>query len=210
MSEIATIGSGLFDLSEDMLGDIEELCLENMHMSRESLPAQWSERLDFTHGEASRLFNCKAMFKGFPIERVDGQQVRLRSGDVLESAVLAEALADAAEVAVFAVTVHGFEGACASAVNSGITLMLFGEWGSAFSMGSRRWIEGEVRNRAQAQGMDTGKTLFPGEDGLEMSLQNAVAGLIDLEEIGLEVKVDYIMHPTMSITGFIPVLAKSK
>lgn len=199
------IGSGLFDVSDDMLGDVEGLCLQNLHMSRDEFPARYLEHLEHTREESAKRFDCKAMYQGFPIERIEGSQVFLASGTVLDNRVLADALAGAKEVVAFAVTVHGFEEVCGLAGNSGILTMFYGGWGSGYSMGSRQWLEGHVRNRAHEVGLYTGRSWFPGEDGLGMALQEPLANLLDLSQIGLQVKVDYIMHPTMSITGFIAV-----
>ena len=199
------IGSGLFNIPKDELRNAEKFCLENLHMDKRILPEKYQSSYNYTHAEALKWLDCKGMYKGFPIESVEDGKIRLSSGTVLESEVLAREFAGAKEMVVFAVAVHGFEELCKQAGNSGLEVVFYSGWGVGFSTNSQQWIENAIRERAHSIGLYSGKSWSPGEEDVDMSLQAPLDEMLNLSRIGLTLKSTGVMQPAMSVTGFIAV-----
>ena len=199
----SAIGSWMGNITPEQITAIDDICLDNMHIPKDKLSARSRATFERTREAAFESFECKGIYQGFPVERIDEHEIVLCNGTILPSETLAQALAGSIEVVAFIVVAHGFEALAFDQKCSSVESMFLSGWGVGFSSGGHRWLEGVVRDRAHEAGLYMGKSWLPGENNVSMDLQKQLFELIEPERIGIELQDGYTMRPVMSVGGFI-------
>ena len=188
----------------DQLQDAEDLCFEALHMDREMVMDQFDDIFEDATERCNGTLECQGMYKSFPISAIEGNEVQV--GDVsFVSEAFANALRYADELVIYAVTVHGYEELVKNPDNDPFDNMFFDAWGVAYAMSSHRWIKAAILEQASAKGRHVGRGWVPGEGELEMSLQRDLFDLLGPSAIGISLPESGLMHPMMSISGFMGV-----
>lgn len=201
---MALLESCVCSIPLDQLQDAEDLCFEALHMDRETVMDQFDDIFEDATERCGGALECKGMYKSFPISAIEDDVVRI--GDVsLESKACADALRCADELVIYAVTVHGYEELVKNPGNDPFDNMFFDAWGVAYAMSSHRWIKAAILEQASSKGRYVGRGWVPGEGELEMGLQRDLFDLLDPSAIGISLPESGLMHPMMSISGFMGV-----
>lgn len=199
---MATIDACVCDIPMDQLETAEAFALESLQMDKERVMKRYAETYDETLKRCNDEVKCRGMYDCFTIEANDGEEIRLEGGVVLKSKVLAEALSLADEVVAYIVTLNGHDELLENPDNSMLEGMFYNAWGSGFSMSGHRWFKKAIQEKVLACGRYPGRGWYPGEDGVEIGLQNELFELIDPSKIGVTLS-GTAMRPVMSVNGFI-------
>ena len=198
---MGTIEARVYDIPMDQLKNAEDFTLEALQMDKERVVERYADSYGDTLARCFKELKCQGLCNSFAITAKDGNQIELEGGVILKSKVLAEMLDGADEVVAYAVTVNGHDELMDDPDNSILENMFYNAWGVGFSMSAHRWFKKMIKEQVRECGRYAGRGWIPGEEGVEISLQNELFGLIDPSQIGITL-TGTSMHPVMSVNGF--------
>ena len=76
-------------------------------------------------------------------------------------------------------------------------------------MSAHRWLKKKIQKEARDSDLYASKGWTPGEEGVELNLQNELFELIGPSRIGISLSDTGLMTPIMSVNGFIGICADS-
>ena len=198
---MGTIETRVCDIPMDQLTSAEGFALESLQMDKERVMKRYADPFESTLKRCFEELKCQGKYGSFAISSNNGCEIELEGGVILKSKMLAEALALADEVIAYVVTVNGHDEIVADPENSMFETMFLNAWGSGFSMSGHRWLKKALQDHVREGGRYAGRGWIPGEEGIEIGLQNELFTLIDPGQIGVTL-TGSIMKPTMSVNGF--------
>ena len=199
---MATIELQVIDIPLEQLTRAEEFALQSLQMSKERVLGRYADQYNETLERCYKDVTCPGMFKGIPVTAKNDDEIHLEGGIVLKSKTLAKMLHRADEVVAYAVTLIGHDELLNDPDNSMLEGMFYNAWGAGFSMAGHRWLKKIIAEQASERGRYAGRGWTTGEDDVELRLQEQLFQMIDPSQIGLSVEDSGIMHPVMSVSGF--------
>lgn len=185
------------------IANVETQTFNMLGMDRETVMEEFDDVFEGTRAASAEAFKCVGMARGFRVESVGGDEVRLEGGVILESPALAEAFDLAEEVVMYAVNVRGFEERANNPENDVFESMFYNAWGVGYTMGSHAWIKQTIADRARERGLYAGRGWTPGEGDIGFALQRVLFDCIDPSQIGIRLLDNGMMRPVMTVSGFI-------
>jgi hypothetical protein len=204
---MATIQERIYDIPMDELTTAVDFALESLQMDKERVMKRYADTYNETLARCHEDLKCQGIYKGFSVVSKSEDEIELEGGVVLKSKKLAEVLHRADEIVAYAVTVNGHDELMADPDLSMFENMFCNAWGVGFSMSAHRWFKKAIQKAARDVDLYASRGWFPGEEGVELNLQNELFELIDPSRIGISLSDTGVMTPVMSVNGFIGICA---
>lgn len=204
---MAAIEERICDIPMDELTTAEDFALESLHMDKERVMKRYADTYEETLARCHKDLKCTGIYKGFSVVSKSGDEIELEGGIVLKSKKLAEVLHRADEIVAYIVTVNGHDELMADPDLSMFENMFYNAWGAGFSMSGHRWLKKKIQKAARDCELYASRGWIPGEEDIELNLQNELFELIDPSRIGVSLSDTGLMTPIMSVNGFIGICA---
>lgn len=195
MQQIKTI-----DIPLDQLTDIEELFFRQIRMDAAKAIEKFSSLIDKTKKISLATINCQGIFGIFQIENSNDGTLRINGGEILKSAMLAEVLNKSEQLAIFAITAHGYESLDEKA-GTLIEKLFYDAWGTALIEAATTWLQGHIKTLLSDKGFHMTCSWSPGQHNVSIGLQHTVFRMIHPQQIGISLDTNMMMHPKKSGTG---------
>lgn len=199
---MATIGTQSCFIAFDELEHADEKACAMLGMDREQVMEEFDDVYEDTRATCAESFECRALYRGFAVASIEGDDICLEGGVTLHSPELASMLSRADEVVMYAVTCAGYEELANGQGVDPFDSMFFNAWGVGCSMAAHDWVKRAIAARAAEAGRFAGRGWAPGEGAVEPELQQVLFDALDPSQIGVQLVGGTRMHPVMTITGF--------
>lgn len=204
---MATIEKRMYEIPLDELTTAEDFALESLGMDKERVMKRYAETYEETLARCHKDLKCQGLYQGFSVVSKSEGELELEGGIVLKSKKLAAVLHRADEIVAYAVTVNGHDELMADPDLSMFETMFYNAWGAGFSMSAHRWLKKKIQKEARDAELYASRGWTPGEDNVELNVQNELFALLDPSQIGISLDDSGLMTPVMSVNGFVGICA---
>ena len=194
-----------YDIPNSELEGVEDQMLKVLGMSRDKVLEKFEDDFEDTRDVAFERLECRGMIKYLRVDTIDDETIELEDGQKLNSAYLAERLAYADEVALYIVSVFGFNDLMKEAQDSMFESLFYNAWATGLSMSCHGWIKKQIANDASEHGKYPGRAWIPGEGELNLGLFKNFIEIIDPSSIGVKVLETGMVSPSMSLCAIMGV-----
>jgi hypothetical protein len=179
---------------------IDTLFGRQMKFDANDVPKRYKAVFDKTRKDSFEALTVKGIFESREIEDVRDGSIRLRSGEVLESAMLAKAFHLSSELVFYVVSVAGYEALDETEENMAAKLFL-DSWGTAVVESGSTHFKRGIAKELEKENIYATFAFSPGQHNISMELQKVIFGLLAPEEIGVTLNEHFLMHPKKSVSG---------
>lgn len=192
----------IIDVPVDGVPGIEKHFGQMMKMDMDNIPAKYRKAFDSTREIAYGSFSMKAIYESYEVEGMEGDEITLKNGKVLESKVLADMFKDAVELVFYVATLYGYDEEDA-AENNMFNKLFLDNWGTAFIECADSWLGKTIAKDLEDKGLYATHSFSPGQLEIPLELQTPIFDLLVPGEIGVTINNRYMMHPKKTVSGFI-------
>lgn len=196
----------ILDVPNDRLVGTDKMFGRMMSMDIEKMPAKFQSAFDKTKDASYKRFHMTGIVESFEIETNDGDRVKLKSGIILESKLMAEIFRQSIELVMIVVSLSGYEDLDEAESNMFLKLFL-DSWGTAFIECGNKWVEQTIAMDLEGRNMYCTNSFSPGQGEIPIEMQALLFQVLKPEEIGVTINDRYMMHPKKTVSGIFGIQA---
>ncbi|MBR0597368.1 hypothetical protein [Sinanaerobacter chloroacetimidivorans] len=171
-----------------------------MKLDVRNIPDKFKPFFDKTRKDSFETLKLDGIFESYEVEEIKDHQIRLCSGEVLESPMLARAFRQSSELVFYVVSVSGYE-ALDDAEENMIQKLFLDSWGTAVVECGSLYLKESLAAELEKQGVYSTFAFSPGQHNIAMELQKIIFRLLEPEAIGVTLNNYCLMHPKKSVSG---------
>ena len=185
--------------AEDIQG-IEKLVCRIMNLDLNNASSKLREAYEKTKDIAYDNFTMNALYESYEIDRIENDLIRLKSGEILRSKLLADVFFHSTELSFLLITLYGYDEVDVKG-NNMLMNMFLDSWATAFIECGESWALKKIAKRLKKQNLYTTHAFSPGQGEIPIEMQTSIFKMIKPVDIKVSLNEHYMMHPKKSISA---------
>lgn len=190
----------IVEIPIESLKGIEERFGREMKMDPNQVPLKFKSYYEKTKQDSFEKLTVKAIYESFPVDQFFEEQIRLQNAHTLDSRMYVKMFQGAREIALYVVSVTGYEQLDQSE-ESMMGKLFLDSWGTSIVESASRWIHESIAEQVKRTGNYVTPSFSPGQHDVPMNVQTVIFQCLSPEQIGTTLNSHFLMQPKKSVSG---------